>query len=654
MLISPQDSNECSVTGKAMSDEEHELTDKNSTPATAPEETTTARLRDIPSLRAAAISGLLLVVGLVSGRAGAEPVGLVAYILALIVGGRTFVPEAVRNLLRREINIGTLMAIAAAGAVTLGEVGEAASLAFLFSISEALEAFALARARRSLRVLLSIVPNTANVVIDGRERQVGVADLAPGDVMLIRAGDRVPTDGTILTGLTAIDTSPVTGESVPVEAGPGDAVYAGSINGAGTIDVEVTRRSTENSLARVVHIVEEAQERKGQGQRIADRFTRPLVPGVIVLSVLIGVVGSLLGDPEVWIERSLVVLVAAAPCALAISVPVAVFAAIGAASRTGVLVKGGQALEELGRVKVMALDKTGTLTRGRPRVILALPIAGRSEAELLRAAASVEARSEHPLARAIVEAGQGRLGAATDVSAVIGSGVTGTLDGLAIRLGRPGFIEPGLLADDVANAQADGATVVLVEVDSEVIGLIAVRDELRPEAAVAVQRLRSMGLDLVMLSGDNQLTARAIARGVGIERVHAELLPEDKARLIGELRNGGPVAMVGDGINDAPALATADVGIAMGAMGTDVAVETSDVALMGEDLRHLPQAVAHARRSVRIMYQNLFLSAAILAVLVPLAAFGVLGLATVVAAHEIAEVLVIANGVRAARMRPLT
>ncbi|MBI2767100.1 MAG: cadmium-translocating P-type ATPase [Chloroflexi bacterium] len=629
------------------------MTDDSCSPTAAEVEEEAVRLIDLPALRAAAIAGILLVAGFAAGRLGAEPVQVGGYVLALAVGGWTFVPEALRNLLRRRINIGTLMAVAAAGAVILGEVGEAASLAFLFSISEALEAFALARARHSLRALLSIVPDTATVVRDGAERQVDVDELVPGDVMFIRPGERVPTDGVIRHGRTAIDTSPVTGESVPLEAGPGDAVFAGSINGNGTIDVEVVARSTENSLARVVHIVEEAQERKGQGQRIADRFARPLVPGVIVLATAIALIGSLAGDPGVWIERSLVVLVAAAPCALAISVPVAVFAAIGAASRGGVLVKGGLALETLGKVKVVALDKTGTLTRGRPRVILLSPAPGRSESELLWTAASVESRSEHPLARAIVEAAAGNIADATDVTAVVGNGVLGVLDGKRVRLGRPGFIEVGPLAAQVADAQAGGATVVLVEVDHELLGLIAVRDELRPEAVAAAASLRGMGLELAMLSGDNRATATALAREAGIDQVYAELRPEEKAEVVRQLQQRGAVAMVGDGINDAPALATADVGIAMGAMGTDVAIETADVALMGEDLRHLPQAIEHARRSVRIMHQNLFLSASILIVLVPLAAFGVLGLAAVVAAHEVAEVVVIANGVRAARLLQL-
>lgn len=626
------------------------MSDDCCTPDAAAEDAESLRLIDMPAMRAAGIAGILLVVGFVAGRVDAGNVQLVSYVLALAVGGWTFVPEAVRNLVRRRINIGTLMAVAAAGAVILGEVGEAASLAFLFSISEALEAFALARARRSLRALLSIVPNVATVLREGKDEQVPVAQLAPGDLMLIRAGERVATDGIIRSGRTAVDASPVTGESVPVEAGPGDTVYAGSINGNAVIEVEVTARSTDNSLARVVHIVEEAQERKGQGQRIADRFARPLVPGVVILAVSIALIGSLVGDPGIWIERSLVVLVAAAPCALAISVPVAVFAAIGAASRNGVLIKGGLALERLGRVQVIALDKTGTLTRGQPKVIAALPAAGHAESDLMGAAAALEARSEHPLARAILSAAPDEHPEAGNVEAVPGNGLVGSIDGEEVRLGRPGFIDPGSLAADVERMQAAGATVVLVERAGEVLGMIAVRDELRPEAAEAVGRLRSIGLEIGMLTGDNQLTAAALAKQAGVNRVHAELRPEDKAALVRELQHSGSVAMVGDGINDAPALATADVGIAMGAMGTDVAIETADVALMGEDLRHLPHAVEHARRSVRIMYQNLFLSAAILAVLVPLAAFGVLGLAVVVAAHEVAEVLVIANGVRAARL----
>ena len=392
-----------------------------------------------------------------------------------------------------------------------------------------------------------------------------------------------------------------------MEAGPGDEVFAGSINGTGALEVEVSTTAEDNSLARIVRIVEAEQSRKGASQRLADRIAKPLVPGIMIVAALIAVIGSLLGDSATWIERALVVLVAASPCALAISVPVTVVAAIGAASKLGALVKGGAALEGLGKIRGVALDKTGTLTANRPAVIDVATTNGATREQVLDLAAALEARSEHPLAAAILAAVDD-VTPATDVEAVTGAGLTGRREGHTLRLGRPGWLDPGPLAGDVARMQQAGATAVLVEDDGQVIGAIAVRDELRPEAAEVVARLRRDGYHVAMLTGDNQATAAALARDVGIDAVHAELRPEDKARLIEQLRAQRPTAMVGDGVNDAPALATADVGIAMGAMGTDVAIETADVALMGEDLRHLPQAFSHARRARRIMLQNVGLS----------------------------------------------
>ncbi|TQC43260.1 cadmium-translocating P-type ATPase [Rhodococcus sp. WS4] len=607
----------------------------------------------VRELQYAAVAAILLAAGWVIGRAGAETAAVVVELVAAVVAAASFVPGALKNLRYRRIGVGTLMTIAAIGAVALGQIPEAAMLGILFSIAEGLEHYAITRTRRGLRALLSLVPPTATVLRGGTEIAVAPDELALGDVMVLRPGERAATDGVIHTGRTSLDLSAITGESVPVEAGPGDDVYAGAINGGGAIEVQVTAPAADSSLARIVHIVEEAQERKGAGQRLADKVAKPLVPAIMILAALVAALGSLFGDPMLWIERALVVLVAASPCALAIAVPLTVVAAIGAASRHGALVKGGAALEELGRIRVVALDKTGTLTRNTPQVIAVITRNGLPEPDALTAAAALEARSEHPLAQAILTAAGDNVTVADDVTAVPGHGLHGTVDGTRLRLGKPGWIDPGDLADDVARLQDEGATVVLVERDTSVIAAIAVRDELRPEAPDAVHRLRELGIDVAMLTGDNRRTAHALAAEAGIATVHAELLPEDKAALLPALAGGRKIAMVGDGVNDAPALATADIGIAMGAMGTDVAVETADVALMGEDLRHLPQVLAHARRARTIMLQNIGLSLAIIGVLIPLAATGVLGLATVVFIHEFAEVLVIGNAIRAARATAL-
>ncbi|WP_238072155.1 heavy metal translocating P-type ATPase [Rhodococcus zopfii] len=612
------------------------------------------KLWQITEIRAAAAAGVLLVAALIVGWSGGpHAVKLTLEALALIVAGYTFVPSTLTRLVKGKIGVGTLMTIAAVGAVLLGEVGEAAMLAFLFAISEGLEEYAVTRTRRGLRALLSLVPDTATVLRDGREQVVAPTELRLGEIMIVKPGERIATDGTIRSGRTALDTSAITGESVPVEAGPGAEVFAGSINGTGVLEVEVTAGAENNSLAKIVKIVEAEQSRKGEAQRLADKIAKPLVPGVMVAAALIAAIGSVFGDPLVWIERALVVLVAASPCALAIAIPVTVVAAIGAASKLGVLVKGGAALEALGRIRTVALDKTGTLTRNQPAVIDVATANGTTRDDVLAVAAALEARSEHPLARAILAAVDD-YEPADDVDAVTGAGLTGRIDSTPVRLGRPGWIDPGPLATDIERMQHAGATAVLIERAGTVIGAVAVRDELRPEAHEVIAGLRRDGYQVAMLTGDNDRTARALAVDAGIDEVHADLRPEDKARIVSDLRTRRPTAMVGDGVNDAPALATADLGIAMGAMGTDVAIETADVALMGEDLRHLPQALAHARRSRTIMRQNVGLSLALITVLIPLALSGILGLAAVVLVHEVAEIVVIANGVRAGRTRALT
>ncbi|MGW0037545.1 heavy metal translocating P-type ATPase [Gordonia sp. NPDC003376] len=608
------------------------------------------RLWQVRELQYAAVAAVLLTAGLLVGRAEVAGVSAGLEIAAAVIAGLSFVPSAVVALVRhRHIGVGTLMTIAAIGAIALGQFAEAAMLGVLFSIAEGLEHHAVTKTRRGLRALLALVPPSASVLRGGIEMQVAPDELRVGDVMVVRPGERAATDGVIRAGVTSLDLSAITGESVPVEAAPGDEVHAGAINGGGAIEVDVTAPASDSSLARIVHIVEDAQERKGRAQRLADTLARPLVPIMMVLAGAVAGIGALVGDPMVWVERALVVLVAASPCALAIAVPLTVVAAVGAAGRQGALVKGGAALEQLGRIRVVALDKTGTLTRNAPQVIAVLAADRGTEDDVLSTAAALEARSEHPLAQAILGSAPPDPRVADDVTGLPGHGIVGVLDGRRVRLGRPGWIGTGVLAEEIADLQRMGATVVLVEVDGTVIGAVAVRDELRPEAAEAVERLTGLGIETAMLTGDNVRTARALAEQAGIAVVHADLRPEDKAALVEEFAAGRPIAMVGDGVNDAPALATADVGIAMGAMGADVAIEAADVALMGEDLRHLPQVLAHARRARKIMLQNLILAMLIIGVLIGPAATGVLGLATVVLIHEAAEVLVILNAIRAAR-----
>lgn len=598
---------------------------------------------------AAVVAAAAWAVGIAGELTDTAMLADVAFGVAIVVGGATFVPEALVRLRRGRLGIGLLMTIALVGAVALGQVGEAASLAFLFSISEALEEWAVTKSRRGLRAVLSLVPDTTRVRRGGEVVEIPTGDVRVGDVLVVRTGERVPTDGTVRQGRSSVDVSAVTGESIPLDVEPGGRVLAGSINGGGLLEIEATAPSGDSTLARIVRAVEDAQERKGNAQRIADRIAQPLVPGILIVAAVVAIAGALFGDASVWLQRSLVVLVAASPCAFAIAVPVTVFAAIGAATQAGLVVKGGAALEALATVRTIALDKTGTLTRNQPSVVDVATTPGHTRDEVLELAAGLEAASDHPLAAAIVAATPAATQPASDVHTIAGHGLTGTVHGHTVRVGKPGFVDTAGLADTVASYQRAGATVVAVEVDGATVGVIAIRDELRPEAARVVAALGAQGLRVAMLTGDNAATAASVGQAAGIGVIRAELLPADKTTAIEQLAADGPVAMVGDGINDAPALATATVGIAMGAAGTDVAIEAADVAIMGDHLDHLPELVAHARRTRRIMLQNLVGSGAIIAALIPVATFGWLGLGAVVAVHEVAEILVIANGLRARR-----
>lgn len=609
--------------------------------------------RDRWKIIAAVLSAATWLVGLIAELSDRSTIADAAFVVAVVLGGSTFVPGAVTGLLRGRLGVGLLMTIAGVGALALGQLGEAAALAFLFSVAEALEDWAITKSRRGLRAVLQLVPEAATVRRGDEQVELPTDEIAAGDVLVLRAGERVPTDGVVRSGRSVLDVSAVTGESIPVDVDTGSAVLAGSINGDGVLEVEVTAPASESTLARIVQAVEEAHDRKGRSQRLADRIARPLVPAILITAVTLALLGALFGDAGLWFQRSLVVLVAASPCAFAIAIPVTVFASIGAATRAGLVIKGGAAIEALATVDTVALDKTGTLTRNQPSVVETIAVngtaGGTDRHAVLMLAAALESSSDHPLAAAIVAAaGPAATLAATDVQALPGHGLTGRVDGVSVRVGKPGFIDRSTLAADIDRLQASGATVVLVERAGVTVGAIAVRDELRPEAGAVVRALRDRyRMNVVVLSGDNASTTNAIGRAAGVDDIRGELLPADKTAAVDQLQQQGSVAMVGDGINDAPALATADVGIAMGARGTDVAIEAADIAIMGDDLTHLPDLIGHARRTRRLMVQNLVLSGLIIAVLIPVAATGLLGLGAVVAIHELAEIVVIVNALRA-------
>ena len=612
-------------------------------------------------------AGVFCITAFILDHTVSPTAALACYWVALIAGGWTFIPGSLRQLVtskgRSRMGVGLLMTIAAVGAVLLGHVGEAAALAFLFSISETLEDRAMDRAQQGLRALLSLMPNTARVVRDDVETTMPASEVQASDVLVVGAGERVATDGTVIAGQSWLDTSAITGEPIPVGVSPGSSVSAGSVNGSGTLRIQATSDGLDNSLTQIVRLVEQAQSAKGERARFADRVARPLVPAVLVVSLLIVLFGFLVGDPATWTQRALVVLVAASPCAMAIAVPVTVISAVGAASKLGVVIKSGVAFEQLGTIQTVAFDKTGTLTENNPRVVATHFVVD----DALPMAAAVESASSHPLSRAIVaaaaEPGTNNTDAALtahEVQEQPGRGLIGVVEGKRIRVGSPRWIPTdgaSGLADRVAEMSQAGMSVVVVEVDGTPAGVLGIRDELRPEAAAAVQALADQGMRSVMLTGDQEVTAQAIAAQAGIpsDQVWAGQLPADKARVVAELVDKSPTAMIGDGINDAPALAAATVGIAMGVTGSDAAIESADVAFTGSDVRLIPVALAHARRGRRIMTGNIGLALAIIMGLFPLALFGVLGLAAVVLVHEVAEVIVIGNGLRAGRMpRQLT
>lgn len=615
------------------------------------------------------VSGVLLLAGWGSGLVGASAsVAVSLYVVAMAVGGYFFGREALEELVfEREIGIELLMSVAAVAAAAMGQPGEGAMLVFLYSISEAAEGYTASKTRSAIRALMKLAPRTATVRRDGTEIEVPVEELSPGDIFLVRPGQSVATDGILETGSSALNEAPVTGESMPVEKEAGDQVLAGTINGPGALEVRATKTFADNTLSRIIRMVEEAQGRKGKSQRFVERFGKRYSPSVLAVGVLLAVAPPVVAAASwtEWMTRATVFVVAAAPCALVISIPITLVAALGTGARMGVLIKGGVHLEDLARVRVVALDKTGTLTRGEPEltdllVLESAPDELRSEEAVLGVAAAVERWSEHPLARAIVSGAQARAVSphdSTEFTSHTGAGAEAMVHGRRVFVGSPALFEDRLEAltsrarTAVERLEEEGKTVVLVGEHGSAWGALALRDNLREDAREAIESLRGVGIErIVMLTGDNHRTAQAIAADVDIDEIHAALKPEDKAAKVRELQAlYEHVVMVGDGVNDAPALAEAAVGVAMGAAGTDVALETADVALMADDLRKLVYALRLAHRNAGIVRQNLALSALVIGSLVVGAVAGAFGLPVAVIGHELSEFAVIANGLRMLR-----
>jgi Cd2+/Zn2+-exporting ATPase len=620
-----------------------------------------------PKVLTAFASGVLLLVGwLISLISAPELISTIIFIAAILIGGYYFGREAFEELIfERQIGIELLMSVAAIVASAMGAPLEGAMLVFLYSISEAAEGYTEEKTRAAIKALMNLAPKVALVRRNGREQEIPVEELVVGDVFIVKPGQSMATDGEVLVGSSSVNQAPVTGESVPVEKQVGDQVFAGSINGEGALEIRATKTFADNTIARIITMVEEAQEKKGKSQRFIERFGARYSPIVLLIGILIALVPPLFFGAAwvMWITRATVFIVAAAPCALVISIPITLVASLGTGARNGVLIKGGIYVEELAKVKVVAMDKTGTLTRGEPEVTDIIMIhqepdqLANSKQEFLAAAAGIERRSGHPLAQAIVRYVEAQGIQPIELSefrSMTGAGASARMDGRTIFVGSPDLFHSKLGVSlehewgDINHLQGEGKTVVLLGDEKTPWGMIAIRDNIRPNAQKAIDAIHAAGIDkVVMLTGDNERTAQAIAQELGIDEVYADLKPEDKAVKVRELTTRyGHVAMVGDGVNDAPALAEATVGIAMGAAGTDVALETADVALMADDLEKLAYGLRLAKRNQSVVNQNLALSAIVISVLIIGAVGGWFTLPIAVLAHEISEFVVIGSGLR--------
>lgn len=613
-----------------------------------------------------AVSGALTGIGLAAQWSDLAPIPVRIgwFACAITAGGWFIFPKALAAARRRSLDMNVLMTVAVIGAAAIGEWSEGAAVVFLFALSELLESFSVTRARRAIQSLMKLAPETALLKRDDEFEEVPVAQVSVGNVIAIRSGARVALDGDVLTGNSAINQAPITGESMPVEKQPGDTVFAGTINGEGSLEVRVTKPHTDTTLARIIHLVEEAQSQKAPSQRFVDTFARYYTPAVFAAALLVWLVPPLLasGNWMAWTYRALVLLVIACPCALVISTPVSIVSGLTALARRGVLIKGGAVLEAVGKLTALATDKTGTITEGRPRVTQVIPFNSKSAGEILRVAAAIDIHSQHPLAQAVVAFATEQkvtFPRAEHYQARNGRGAEGELDGHHYFVGNHRFAHELAVCSpalelNLAEVEARAQSVVVVghkphaDCPGEVLGVLAVGDAMRPNATQAVRALHDAGIrQVVMLSGDNQRTVDAIARQVGIDEAHGDLLPEEKVRRVRDLMvHHKYTGMIGDGVNDAPAMAAASVGIAMGAAGTDTAIETADMALMRDDLSQVAEAIRMGHRTVRVIQANIAFALGVKAIFLALALTGHTSLWLAILADTGATLVVIANALR--------
>lgn len=614
-----------------------------------------------------AVSGILLGVGLALGwlKIGPDWLKTVVFAVSTLSGGMLVFPAAWNALLGKRLDMNVLMTVAVTGAWIIGEQGEAAAVVFLFSLSELLESWAATRARRAVQALLELSPPTAIVIgADGTERETAVAEVAIGAEIRIRSGSRVPLDGDVISGNSSVDQAPINGESVPVDKAPGDLVFAGTVNQEGSLTVRVTKAAVDSTLARIIQLVGEAEEQKPPTQRWVDRFAAIYTPAVFIAAILVAVIPPLLMGQawNPWVYRSLVLLVIACPCALVIATPVSIVSGLTALARRGVLVKGGVYLEAVGKLRALAVDKTGTITQGKPQVVGITATSDLPDDEILRLAASINSHSEHPLATAIVSAARSRnlsFEPAADYQSITGQGARVVIDGHPHFIGNHRMAhEAGVCTPEIeallSEIEAKGQSLAILGhaphegCSGKILGIIAIADTLRPEVTEALRQIHAAGIEkVVMLSGDNQRTASAIAKQAGIDEAIGDLMPDQKVEYIRKLvEQYTHVGMIGDGVNDAPALAIASVGFAMGAIGSDTAIETADIALMKDDLTKVAETVILGRRALRIIRFNITFALIIKAIFLTLAFLGITGLWLAILADTGATLIVIGNSLR--------